>query len=65
MTPGARDLLIKASRQTVTSNVGAPDWPAVLELQRLRFVSVKPITKYVAKIEVTDAGRAQLAQVQK
>lgn len=62
MTREARAFLEKCQRQTVASNVGAPDWPAVLELQRLRFVSVKPITKYVAKIEMTDAGRAELAK---
>lgn len=62
MTPAARDLLAKCARQTVTSNVGAPDWPEVLELQKLRLVSVKPITRFVAKIEPTDAGRAELAK---
>lgn len=62
MTPAARDLLTKCARQTVTSGVNAPEWQAVMELQRLRFVGVKPITRFVARIEVTDAGRAELAK---
>lgn len=65
MTPAGRDLLAKCARQTVTSNVGAPDWQQVLELQRLRFVGVKPITKYIARIDVTDAGRAELERLEK
>lgn len=62
MTPVARDLLTKAGRQTVTSGVNAPEWQAVMELQRLHLVGVKPITKYVARIEPTELGRAELAK---
>lgn len=65
MTAAALELLRKAARQTVTSGVNSPEWAQVRELQKLRMVSVKPITKYVANIELTDLGRAELARVQK
>jgi hypothetical protein len=70
MTPGARELLTKCSRQTVIVSSGDPRWEAIVELQRAGLVRLewknegrmRAKASASAGIVVTDAGRAELAR---
>lgn len=64
LTPAARVTLEECAKRVVT--VGSRDkrWQEITELQRAGFVRLVWTATKVARIDVTDAGRAELAKVQ-
>lgn len=53
---------LRAVRKLETVSASTPEMDKVTRLQRLGLVRVRPVTKHVANVELTDAGRAAMEQ---
>lgn len=60
LSQDARDLLPKASRQTVVLGAGDPRWRAAGKLQRANLVRLKWGAHQFAELVLTDKGRDAL-----
>jgi hypothetical protein len=61
MSLAARTLLAQAAQRATTLTARDDRWRAATELQRAGLVRVRPVTRQIAEITITDAGRGALA----